>query len=59
MNEDDENNLALRKGDYVETKDKKEMGRIIGPGSTPGTWRVMFYEDGERDVPEDNLDFVY
>ena len=59
MIDDDEDDLALRKGDYVETKDKKEGGRIIGPGGLPGTWRVRFDAGGERDVPEDNLDPCY
>lgn len=59
MIDDDEDDLALRKGDHVETKDKKEGGRIIRPGGTPGTWRVRFDAGGERDVLEDNLDPVY
>jgi hypothetical protein len=56
MNDDE---LEFEKGDYVLVKETGEMGRIAGPGSEPGFWRVRLTEGGEKEVPGHSLEPVY
>jgi hypothetical protein len=56
---DDDEGLDLEKGDYVEMKGTGEMGRVVGPGSKPGFWRVRFDQSGEQEVAEERLEPVY
>jgi hypothetical protein len=61
--EDDEPDF--RKGDYVALRGGEESGRIVGPGESPGTWRVRFVSrdgpaaDQVRDVPVEQLEHSY
>jgi hypothetical protein len=59
MADDDNDDLALQKGDYVELRDTGETGRIVGAGSQPGFWRVRMDRDGEREVAESALQPTY
>jgi hypothetical protein len=59
MADDENDDLALRKGDYVELRDTGETGRILGPGSKPGFWRVRLDGGGEREVAEASLEPIY
>jgi hypothetical protein len=58
--DDEEDDLALRKGDDVVIKETREYARIVGASDKPGVWRVRMTESGEiTDVPETSLEPVY
>ncbi|WP_439631440.1 hypothetical protein [Gemmata sp.] len=43
-----EDDIEFEKGDHVGVKGTGEMGRIIGPGDAPGTWKVLLVDrDGK------------
>jgi hypothetical protein len=59
VTDEDDDDLALRKGDYVELKDTGQTGRIVAAGSEPGSWRVRFDGAGEVNVAADRLEPTY
>jgi hypothetical protein len=42
--DDDGDDLALRAGDHVELKEDGATGRVVGPGSKHGRWKVRLDE---------------
>lgn len=65
MDDSEDDEPDFRKGDYVVLKGGEDSGRIVGPGDSPGTWRVRFVSrdgpaaDQVREVREDQLDHTY
>ena len=61
MDDPEDDEPEFRKGDYVAFKGGGESGRIVGPGSAPGTWRVTLVSragpahDQEREVLAEHL----
>ena len=60
---DSDDGPALEKGDYVTVKGTSEMGRVVGLGASPGTWKVRIMDDSrgdhETELAEDSLAVTY
>jgi hypothetical protein len=57
--DDEDDDLAFRKGDHVQIRGTNETGRIAREGSKPGYWIVRFYDRSEREVAESDPEPVY